>query len=176
MVKSVHRFYAKVTVKNRRAGEWKGRSEEDNEGGGEGYSSKNTSWINKSNQWLCPHLKVLGRLKQNLLKSWNICQQGWANTVRIITEEMSAAVGLKQPLSDRLDLHSNCCFLEIKDPIAELWFFAEGRHVCLFVSSKLWKKHHQDLFFFIIWIMCTSVDKYKILGNYNQYHASWINT
>lgn len=114
----------------------RGGREQDNEGGGEGHSSKNTSWINKSNQWLCAHLKVSGRLKQNRLKLWNICQQGWANTVRIITEEMSAAVGPRRPLSDRLDSHSNCCFLEIKDPIAELWFLAEGRYVYLWGQSS----------------------------------------
>lgn len=165
----------------RTEGQGRGREEEKRtmREDGEGFSSKNTSWINKSNQWLCPHLKVLGRLKQNRLKLWNICQQGWANTVRIITEEMSAAVGPKRPLSDRLDEHSNCCFLEIKDPIAELWFLAEGRHVCVFVRSKLWKNTIRIFFCFVfIWIIRMRIGKYTILGNYFhfQHHASWINT
>lgn len=101
----LYRYEAKVTAKGKKAmGGGRGGAIRE-KGGGSREASRHTSWINKSNQWLSPHLKVLGRLKQKCLKSWNICQTGWANTVRITTEEMSAAPGPKWVLS-------NCCFLE----------------------------------------------------------------
>lgn len=102
------------------------------EGRGSREASRHTSWINKSNQWLCPHLKVLGRLKHKCLKSWNICQQGWANTVRITTQESSAAVGPKRLLSD-----SNCCFLEITIP--SCWTLSP----CYLCEAKALRNHRQ---------------------------------
>lgn len=133
---------------------------------GRGFSSKNTSWINKSNQWLCPHLNVSGRLKQNL-KLWNICQQGWANTGSIITEETTAAVGPKPPLSDSLDQPTNRCCLE--NQRHNCWTLIPYKGVpcmCICEVKDAEKK------------MCLRTDKYTILRNYFQfqYHPGWVNT